>query len=69
MTDDKTKSDVSTTRAAEMLGVSLPTVREWIREGVLEGFQLNPGSPGSPYRVVCISVEALIEERKRQHKD
>ncbi|HEX5415359.1 MAG TPA: helix-turn-helix domain-containing protein [Chloroflexota bacterium] len=49
---------LSTGQAAEQLGVTIPTVKEWIRRGTLEGQPV-----GSRWRVSAASVEKVLQIR------
>ncbi len=63
---DRQEEVISTGQAAEMLDVSIPTVRDLVDKGMLSGFQLTPGVAGSPWRVTLASVHALLEKRRLQ---
>jgi excisionase family DNA binding protein len=54
------KSTISTQRAAEILGVSSPTVRRMIESGDLMAYQVRP-LPGSPWRVNYSSLIKFVE--------
>lgn len=49
---------LSTGEAAERLGVSVPTVKDWIRRGTLEGQPV-----GSRWRVSAASVDKVLDVR------
>jgi excisionase family DNA binding protein len=49
---------LSTGQAAEQLGVTIPTVKDWIRRGTLEGQPV-----GSRWRVSAASVEKVLQLR------
>lgn len=50
---------LSTGQAAEKLGVTIPTVKDWIRRGTLEGQPV-----GSRWRVSAASVEKVLRVRE-----
>jgi len=50
---------LSTGQAAEQLGVTVPTVKDWIRRGTLEGQPV-----GSRWRVAAASVEKVLQVRR-----
>src|SRR5205823_15117749 len=60
---DKNRSaaSYSASEAAEVLGVSIPTLRRMVERGTLEGFQ----TPGGHLRIVPESIEALREQRRQ----
>lgn len=49
---------LSTGQAAERLGVSVPTVKDWVRRGTLEGHPV-----GSRWRVSSASVDKVLDVR------
>lgn len=49
---------LSTGQAAERLGVTVPTVKDWIRRGTLEGQPV-----GGRWRVSAASVEKVLQVR------
>ena len=49
---------LSTGQAAERLGVTVPTVKDWIRRGTLEGQPV-----GSRWRVSTASVDKVLQVR------
>ncbi|WP_157759411.1 helix-turn-helix domain-containing protein [Cellulosimicrobium cellulans] len=53
---------MSTRDAAERLGVSIPTVTRYVRDGVLRAELKAPGSRGA-YMFDPVAVEALAAER------
>ncbi len=69
------EEDLYTDEAAALLGVTIPTVRRWIREHLLEGTlykrgrrQFSMSSPPMKYVVDRKSVEKLCMRRKREPK-
>ena len=59
-----TKEFVSTSNAANKLGVHQTTVQRWIRDGYLRAKKVGPGR-NSPYRVETESLDALAEQLNR----
>jgi len=57
---------LSTTEAADRLGVTPMTVSRLWREGHLQGYKLTPGKRNSPLRIYTETVEKLLNQR--QHK-
>lgn len=63
MSIDARKSQQMTTyQAAEVLGVSIRTVQQWIEKGALHGWK----TPGGHRRVNAEEVQALAAKRKRE---
>lgn len=52
---------VSTTEAAELLGVAVRTVQLWVERGVLTAWK----TPGGHRRIDAASVRRLLDERER----
>lgn len=51
------KPGLSTTEAAEILGVAQETVRRWVDKGVIKGFRWNPDNARSQRRLNANDVE------------
>lgn len=49
---------LSTGQAAELLGITVPTVKDWIRRGTLEGQPV-----GSRWRVSTASIDKVLQIR------
>lgn len=54
--------DLTTTEAAQQLRVSVRTIRNWIEEGALNAYKLNPKSK-SAYRIPPTEIERILAER------
>jgi excisionase family DNA binding protein len=54
----------SVTEVAERLGVSIPTILLWLRDGIFpHAFKLNPRRKSSPYRIPESDIVAFEQER------
>jgi len=58
-----TRTTLSTKEAAEMLEVSDQTIINWWKEGIIEGYKLNPSKSNSPIRVSKKRIEKILRER------
>lgn len=54
---------ITAAEAAARLEVSVEQVREWARDGVIDG---EGGRRGRPWRLVEKSVDILVEDRRRR---
>jgi len=61
-----TEQVLSVEKAGERLGVSARTILNWIRDGEIMAYRLNPNNDRSPFRVPVSEVEKI--ERQRQVK-
>ena len=59
------KEFVSTSSAANKLGVLQTTIQRWLCDGALRAIKVGPVR-NSPYRVENVSPEALVEELNRR---
>lgn len=58
---------LTVTQTAERLGVAIPTVHDWIREGRLpHAYQLSPGRKHSQWRIPEDDVKAIEFMRQKQ---
>lgn len=55
--------DLTTIEAAEKLGVTERTIRNWIEEGAIHAYKLNPKSK-SQYRIPHSEITRILAERK-----
>ncbi|MBF0311700.1 MAG: response regulator [Magnetococcales bacterium] len=53
---------LSTTEAARLLRVSLPTIHHWAQRGVLRSWK----TPGGQRRIASASVDALLRQQRRE---
>jgi transposase len=56
---------LSTKEAAEILEVSDQTIINWWKEGIIEGYKLNPSKSNSPIRVSKKRIEKILGERTK----
>ncbi len=56
----------SISEAADLLGVSINTVRRWVDSDVLAGWRTNPEQPGAARRVDADAVDRILADRKKQ---
>lgn len=56
---------LSTSKAAQLLGVSERTVQLWLKKRKFPGaYKLDPDASNSPYRIPLADVEAIQAKRK-----
>ena len=64
MTQDD-RPTLSSSEAAQIIGVSIPTITRMIQRGELEAYKLTLAK-SSPLRIYKDSVEDVLERRKQQ---
>jgi excisionase family DNA binding protein len=56
-------------QTAEILGVHVQTMREWLRNGTLKGSKIGSGSidsKGTKWRITEESIQAFLKRGERQ---
>lgn len=60
---------LTSTQAAERLGVSRMTINKWINDGQFPNAYKLSGSGQSPYRIPEADVEAIEARRRKEQRE